>query len=176
MAYEWHKHWYTHHIPRGPTVDRGASPGSPQNLHSVRRGPTSISSWARVRQAPKYPQWATNSECRPSGSSASHYRASPTYGLPQTSSGSLPCLPSYIRAQDLEKCTHVFLHQDITRRALELPYSSLYQVLSWRDKMLQLLMCRRPITVSATGSSQPTSSMGPTAETTSTHQSQQPCL
>jgi cleavage and polyadenylation specificity factor subunit 1 len=31
---------------------------------------------------------------------------------------------------DLEKCTHVFLRQDTTRRALEPPYSSPYQVLS----------------------------------------------
>jgi hypothetical protein len=49
---------------------------------------------------------------------------------------------------DLEKYTHVFLHQDVTRQALETPYSGPYQVLSWRDKTLQLLVCGRPVTVS----------------------------
>jgi hypothetical protein len=50
---------------------------------------------------------------------------------------------------DLGKCTHVFLRQDTTRRALDPPYSSPYLVLSWREKTLQLLMCGRPVTVSA---------------------------
>jgi hypothetical protein len=50
--------------------------------------------------------------------------------------------------KDLEKCTHVFLRQDAMRWALEPPYSGPYQVLSWRDKTLQLLIRRRPVTVS----------------------------
>jgi hypothetical protein len=49
---------------------------------------------------------------------------------------------------DLKKCTHVFLYQDATHRALEPPYSSPYQFLSWRGKTLQLLLRRRPVTVS----------------------------
>jgi hypothetical protein len=49
---------------------------------------------------------------------------------------------------DLEKCMHVFLHQDTTRWALESPYSSPYQVLSRTEKTLQLLMRGRPVTVS----------------------------
>jgi hypothetical protein len=52
---------------------------------------------------------------------------------------------------DMEKCTHVFLHQDTTRWALEPPYSGPYLVLLRREKTLQLLMCGRPITVSADG-------------------------
>jgi hypothetical protein len=48
----------------------------------------------------------------------------------------------------LEKCTHIFLRQDATRLALEPPYSGPYQVLSRRDKTLQLLVCERPVTVS----------------------------
>jgi hypothetical protein len=40
--------------------------------------------------------------------------------------------------------THVFLCLDTTRQALETPY----QVLSWREKTIQLFMRRRPITVS----------------------------
>jgi hypothetical protein len=32
---------------------------------------------------------------------------------------------------DLEKCTYVFLRQDATRQALEPPYSSPYEDLSW---------------------------------------------
>jgi hypothetical protein len=52
---------------------------------------------------------------------------------------------------NLEKGTHVFLHQDTTRRDLELPapYSGPYQVLSRKNKTLQLLICGRPVTVSA---------------------------
>jgi hypothetical protein len=41
---------------------------------------------------------------------------------------------------DLEDCTHIFLRQDTTRQALELPYSEPYQVLSRREKTLQLLV------------------------------------
>jgi cleavage and polyadenylation specificity factor subunit 1 len=50
--------------------------------------------------------------------------------------------------KDLEKCTHLFLRQDATRWALEPPYSGPYQVLSRRDKTLQLLIRGRPVTVS----------------------------
>jgi hypothetical protein len=56
--------------------------------------------------------------------------------------------PATFEHKDLEKCTHVFLRQDTMRRALEPPYSGPYQILSWRDKTLQLLVCRRPVTVS----------------------------
>jgi hypothetical protein len=50
---------------------------------------------------------------------------------------------------NLKECTHIFLRQDAMRQALEPPYSGPYQVLSRRDKMLQLLVCRRPVTMSA---------------------------
>jgi cleavage and polyadenylation specificity factor subunit 1 len=49
---------------------------------------------------------------------------------------------------DLERCTHVFLRQDTTRRALEPPYSGPYQVLSRRVKTLQLHVRGKPVTVS----------------------------
>jgi hypothetical protein len=49
---------------------------------------------------------------------------------------------------NLEKCTHVFLHQDATRRALEPPYSGPYQVLLRREKTLQILVRGTPVTVS----------------------------
>jgi hypothetical protein len=48
----------------------------------------------------------------------------------------------------LEKCTHMFLWQDTTRRALEPPYSGPYQVLSQREKIIKILVHGRPITVS----------------------------
>jgi hypothetical protein len=51
------------------------------------------------------------------------------------------CINMRLRA----KCTHVFLCQDATRRALEPPYSGPYQVLSRRDKTLQLLIRGRPV-------------------------------
>jgi cleavage and polyadenylation specificity factor subunit 1 len=56
--------------------------------------------------------------------------------------------PSTFVHSDLERCTHVFLRQDTTRRALEPPYSGPYRVLSRRAKTLQLLVCERPVTVS----------------------------
>jgi hypothetical protein len=40
-----------------------------------------------------------DSNCRPSGSSASHSRTLPAHGPPQTSSGSTPHLSTYIRTQ-----------------------------------------------------------------------------
>jgi cleavage and polyadenylation specificity factor subunit 1 len=49
---------------------------------------------------------------------------------------------------DLEKCKHIFLWQNTTRRALEPPYSGPYQVLSWREKTMQILERRRPLIVS----------------------------
>jgi cleavage and polyadenylation specificity factor subunit 1 len=51
--------------------------------------------------------------------------------------------------KDLQACTHVFLRQDAVRRALEPPYTGPYQVLSRRDKTLQLLVRGKPVTVSA---------------------------
>jgi hypothetical protein len=48
----------------------------------------------------------------------------------------------------LERCTHVFLRQDTTRRALEPPYIGPYRVLSRRAKTLKLLVRGRPVAVS----------------------------
>jgi hypothetical protein len=42
--------------------------------------------------------------------------------------------------KDLNNCTHVFLCQDATRRAMEPPYNGPYQVFSRRKKTLQLLV------------------------------------
>jgi hypothetical protein len=54
------------------------------------------------------------------------------------------------------KCKHVFLQQDTTRRVTEPPYSSPYQVLSWREKTMQILVRDRPITMSLDKVSLPT--------------------
>jgi hypothetical protein len=51
--------------------------------------------------------------------------------------------------KDLSNCTHVFLRQDSTRRALEPPYSGPYQVLFRKGKTLKLLVRGKPIIVSA---------------------------
>jgi hypothetical protein len=61
--------------------------------------------------------------------------------------------PATFVHSDLEKCTHVFLCQDTSRRALKLPppYSGSYQVLSRRDKTLQPRVRERPVTMSADG-------------------------
>jgi hypothetical protein len=39
----------SHHVPRRPTLDRGASPGSPRCPHSIQNGPASVSSRAHLR-------------------------------------------------------------------------------------------------------------------------------
>jgi hypothetical protein len=51
--------------------------------------------------------------------------------------------------KDLHNCTHVFLRQDATRRALVSPYSGPYQALSMKEKMLQLLVSGKSDTASA---------------------------
>jgi cleavage and polyadenylation specificity factor subunit 1 len=81
--------------------------------------------------------------------------------------------PATFMHSDLEKCTHVFLHQDTTRRAFEPPYSDPCQVLSRREKTLQLLVRGKPVSVSVDRASRSTSSPGPPAGTTSTRQPQQ---
>jgi hypothetical protein len=78
---------------------------------------------------------------------------------------------------DLEKCTQVFLRQDTTRRALEPPCSGPHQVLSRREKTLQLLVRGRPVIVSAdrvkpaymlSGTDRGSSSFNPPADGTPT--------
>jgi hypothetical protein len=59
--------------------------------------------------------------------------------------------PATFMHSDLEKCTHIFLWQDTTPRALERPYSGPYQILSWREKTMQILVHDRPVTVSIDG-------------------------
>jgi cleavage and polyadenylation specificity factor subunit 1 len=44
--------------------------------------------------------------------------------------------PATFMHGDLERCTHIFLRQDTTRRALEPPCSGPHQVLSRREKTL----------------------------------------
>jgi hypothetical protein len=56
--------------------------------------------------------------------------------------------PATFVHSDLEKCTYIFLSQDTKHQALEPPYNGPYQVLSRREKTLQLLMHGRPVTVS----------------------------
>jgi hypothetical protein len=57
--------------------------------------------------------------------------------------------PATFVHKDLHNCTHVLLCQDATRRALEPPYSGPYQVLSRKEKTLQVLVHGKPVTVSA---------------------------
>jgi hypothetical protein len=56
--------------------------------------------------------------------------------------------PATFVHSDLEKCTHGFLRQDATRRALEPPYIGPYRILPRREKTLQLLVRGRPVTMS----------------------------
>jgi cleavage and polyadenylation specificity factor subunit 1 len=57
--------------------------------------------------------------------------------------------PATFVNKDLQNCTHVFLRQGATRWALELPFSAPYQVLSRREKTMQLLVSGKTVTVSA---------------------------
>jgi cleavage and polyadenylation specificity factor subunit 1 len=57
--------------------------------------------------------------------------------------------PATFVHNDLRDCTHVFLRQDAVRRDMEPPYTGPYQVLSRREKTLQLLVRGKPVTVSA---------------------------
>jgi transposase InsO family protein len=63
--------------------------------------------------------------------------------------------PSTFVHSDLERCTHVFLRQDTTRRALEPPYSGPYRVLSCRVKT-ENSRAREACHCQRTGSSRPT--------------------
>jgi cleavage and polyadenylation specificity factor subunit 1 len=56
--------------------------------------------------------------------------------------------PATFVHSNLEKCKYVFLHWDTTCWALQPPYGGPYQVLSRREKTLQLLVRGRPVTVS----------------------------
>ncbi|PNF38549.1 hypothetical protein B7P43_G04021, partial [Cryptotermes secundus] len=56
--------------------------------------------------------------------------------------------PATFVHSDLEKCTHVFLRQDTTSRSLKPPYSGPYQVLSWKEKTMQILVRGRLAIVS----------------------------
>jgi hypothetical protein len=130
-------------------MDRRASPGPLRNPHGIQRRPAGISSWACVRRDPKYYRWATNSDCRPSGSSVSHHRAPPAHGPPQTSSGSTPRLSGYIRAQRPREFHPRLPSSGHTEPGFGATYDGPNQVLSWREKTLQLLVRGRPVTVSS---------------------------
>jgi hypothetical protein len=82
----------SHHVPRGPTLDRSASPGSPRYPHSIQKGPASVSSRARLWRA-------TDPDDRPNGTSAPHHAAPPTHGPPETSCSSTSRLTSHVRTQ-----------------------------------------------------------------------------
>jgi cleavage and polyadenylation specificity factor subunit 1 len=56
--------------------------------------------------------------------------------------------PGTFTHKDLANCTHVFLQQDSIRRVLEPPYTGPYQIVSRKDKTLQLLVRGKPTTVS----------------------------
>jgi hypothetical protein len=58
-------------------------------------------------------------------------------------------LPASFVHKDLHNWTHVFLHHDATRQALEPPYNFTYQVLSRREKTQQLFVRGKSVTVSA---------------------------
>jgi hypothetical protein len=88
---------------------------------------------------------------------------------------STPRLPSHIRAQRSRRVHARLPPPGHNARALELPYSSPYRVLSRREKALQVSCTEGPLPCQLTGSSRPTCSMEPTAGTAdSTSQPTQP--
>jgi hypothetical protein len=89
----------SHRVPRGPTLDRGVSPGAPRCPHSIQSEPASVSSRARLQRATENPQRDTDPGSRPGGPSAPHHAALPAHGSSGASSGSAPHLPSNVRTQ-----------------------------------------------------------------------------
>jgi hypothetical protein len=57
--------------------------------------------------------------------------------------------PAKFEYKDLHNYTHVFLRKDAACRALEPPYSGPYQVLSRKEKTLQVLIRGKLVTVPA---------------------------
>jgi hypothetical protein len=56
--------------------------------------------------------------------------------------------PGTFTHKDLANCTLGFLQQDSIHQASEPPYSGPYQIVSRKEKTLQLLVCGKPTTVS----------------------------
>jgi cleavage and polyadenylation specificity factor subunit 1 len=75
---------------------------------------------------------------------------------------------------DLERCTHIFLRQNTSRRFLEPLYRGPYRVRSRRVKTLQHLVRGRPVTVSTEKVKPASPSTERTRAATSTLQSQHP--
>jgi hypothetical protein len=135
----------SHHVPRRPAVESGQ-----------RRFPWYFSAYAhplkqtcraRLLRAHEDSRRATDPYSGPSGTNVSHHTAAPAYGLPVPTAHHASSA-TFVH-KDLHNCTHVFFRQDATRRAPELPYSGPYQVLSRKEKTLQLLVRGNAVTVSA---------------------------
>jgi hypothetical protein len=108
-----------------------------------------VSNGARVRRAHEDSWRATDPYSGPSGTSASHHTAGPSYGRLRPVPAAHHTSSATFVHKDLSICMHVFLRQDATLRALEPPYSGHYQVLSRRKNTLQLLVRGNPVTLSA---------------------------
>jgi hypothetical protein len=137
-----------HYVPCGPTVDGGASPGTPRNPHGIQNGPAGVSSRARLWRTTENPRRATDPDNRPSGTSAPHHTTSPAHGPPETSSGSVPRLPSTICAQGPQIARTSFpARTQFT--GLWSPHTAAPSKSSRRQKTMQLLVRGKPVTVSA---------------------------
>jgi cleavage and polyadenylation specificity factor subunit 1 len=135
-------------LARGPTVDRGASLGSPRNSPAYKEDlqasvvelvygePLRITGELLTLTAEPVDLANLITEVR---QHMSRLRPVPAarYASPFT----------FVHSE-LEKCTHIFLRQDTSSRALDPPYSGPYQVLPRREKTVQLLVRGKPVSVS----------------------------
>jgi hypothetical protein len=121
----------SHHVPRRPALDRRTSLGSPRN-------PRIIQSRLQASVA----ELVYDEPLRITQLRRHMARLRPVPAACHSSSA------TFVHT-DLQNWKHVFLRQDATRRGLEPPYSGPYQVLSRREKTLQLLVRGKPVTVSA---------------------------
>jgi hypothetical protein len=135
-------------VPRGPTVDRGASPGFPWNPQIFQEDLQASVAELVYGEPLRIPGELLTPSANPVHSAllitelrqhVAHLRA--VLAAHHVSP------PTFVH-KDLEKCTHIFRRQHTTCQALETPYSGPYQVLSWRDKTLQLLVRGRSVTMS----------------------------
>jgi hypothetical protein len=107
-----------------------------------------VSSRARLRRAPEDSRRATDPYSGPSGASTSHHTAAPLMAHLRPVSALHQASSTTFVHKDLNNFTHVFLRQDAKRRAPDPPYNGPYQVLSRREKTLQLLVRFKAVTVS----------------------------
>jgi hypothetical protein len=135
-------------VPRGPTVDRGASPGSSRNPQSIKEGLQASVAELVYGETLRIPGELLTPSINPVHPALLITELRQHMARLRPVPAARHVSPATFVHKDLEKCTHVFPRQDASPRTLEPPNSGSYQVLSLRNKTLQLLVRGKPVTVS----------------------------